>query len=202
MGCTRSGEEEYRELIKDFVTWCDSIHPLLNTAKTTRTNTWVFSWMMSWTGLPTQRLHAGMDRAVCTSLGDWHPSTSAGGFYQSVVASAFMYTVVCWGGRSLKKRDIACLDKLVRKAGSVVGAELDNQTSVTMNWLLSIIDNPNHSLHSATSRQRSSFSDRLLSLSCSTNRLRKLLLPHTIQLCTPHGEIDKRCATYTLDWAL
>ncbi|TWW71155.1 hypothetical protein D4764_17G0006380 [Takifugu flavidus] len=103
----------------------------------------------------------------------------------------------------LKKRDIACLDKLVRKAGSVVGAVLDNQTSVTMNWLLSIIDNPNHSLHSAISRQRSSFSDRLLSLSCFTNRLRKSFLPHTIQLCKPHGESDKRCATYdALDLAL
>lgn len=97
VGCPRSGQEEYRELIKDFVTWYDS----------------------------------------------------------------------------LKKRDIACLDKLVRTTGSVVGAELD------------------HSLHSTISRQRSSFSDRLLSLSCSTNRLRKSFLPHIIQLCTPHGESDK-----------
>lgn len=34
VGCTSSGQEEYRELIKDFVTVCDSNHLLLNTAKT------------------------------------------------------------------------------------------------------------------------------------------------------------------------
>ncbi|KAI3363177.1 hypothetical protein L3Q82_011547 [Scortum barcoo] len=50
-------------------------------------------------------------------------------FYQSVVASALLYAVVCWGG-SLKKKDAARLDKL-------------------------------------------SFSDTLLSLSCSTDRLRR-----------------------------
>ncbi|KAI3375847.1 hypothetical protein L3Q82_004122 [Scortum barcoo] len=34
-GCIRSGQEdEYRELIQDFVTWCDSNHLLLNTVKT------------------------------------------------------------------------------------------------------------------------------------------------------------------------
>ncbi|KAI3367054.1 hypothetical protein L3Q82_009687, partial [Scortum barcoo] len=68
-------------------------------------------------------------------------------------------------GGSLKKKDAARLDKLVRKAGSVIGTELDSLTSVaerrTLNRLLSIIDNPSHPLHSAISRQRSSFSDRL-----------------------------------------
>lgn len=34
MGCTSSGQDEYREMIKDFVTMCDSNHLLLNTAKT------------------------------------------------------------------------------------------------------------------------------------------------------------------------
>ncbi|KAI3351341.1 hypothetical protein L3Q82_005882 [Scortum barcoo] len=35
VGCIRSGQEdEYRELIKDFVTWCDLNHLLLNTTKT------------------------------------------------------------------------------------------------------------------------------------------------------------------------
>nr|XP_043885516.1 uncharacterized protein LOC122771978 [Solea senegalensis] len=35
VGCIRSGkEDEYRELIHDFVKWCDSNHLLLNTAKT------------------------------------------------------------------------------------------------------------------------------------------------------------------------
>ncbi|KAI3359147.1 hypothetical protein L3Q82_002680 [Scortum barcoo] len=92
VGCIRSGQEdEYRELIKDFVTWCDLNHLLLNTTKTremvvdfrrprphpepviikgdcvevvhTPTNTWECSWMINWTGLPTQTLCAGKDRA-------------------------------------------------------------------------------------------------------------------------------------------
>lgn len=74
-------------------------------------------------------------------------------FSQAVVVSAFLAT----------KKDVSCLDKLVRKAGSVVGTELDSLTSVaerqTLNRLLSIIDNPHHPLHSAIYRHRSSFSD-------------------------------------------
>ena len=50
-------------------------------------------------------------------------------FYQSVVASVLFYAVVCWGG-SIKKRDAGRLDKLVRKAGAVVGSELDCLTTV------------------------------------------------------------------------
>ncbi|KAI3351105.1 hypothetical protein L3Q82_005675 [Scortum barcoo] len=119
--------------------------------------------MTNWTGLPTQTLCAGKDRAACTSserLASFNICKKLLQiFYQSVVVIALLYAVVCWG-RSLKKKDAARLDKLVRKAGSVVGTELDSLTSVaerrTLNRLLTIIDNPSHPLHSAISRQRSS----------------------------------------------
>src|SRR4029434_10645759 len=39
------------------------------------------------------------------------------------------YAEVCWGG-SIKKRDAGRLDRLVRKAGAVVGTELDCLTTV------------------------------------------------------------------------
>ena len=52
-------------------------------------------------------------------------------FHQSVVASVLFYAVVCWGG-SIKKRDAGRLDRLVRKAGAVVGTELDCLTTVNM----------------------------------------------------------------------
>ncbi|XP_065809417.1 uncharacterized protein [Labrus bergylta] len=78
-------------------------------------------------------------------------------FYQSVVASVLFYAVVCWGGSS-KKRDAAQLDRLVRKAGSVVDAELDSLVTVaerrTLNRTLSIMDNTHHPLHSTFTRQR------------------------------------------------
>ncbi|KAI3361742.1 hypothetical protein L3Q82_001955 [Scortum barcoo] len=208
VGCIRSGQEdEYRELIKDFVTWCDLNHLLLNTTKTREmvvdfrrprphhpepviikgdcvevVHTYKYLGVqlddkLDWTANTDALCRKGQSRLyflrrlasfnICKKLLQI--------FYQSVVASALLYAVVCWGG-SLKKKDAARLDKLVRKAGSVVGTELDSLTSVaerrTLNRLLSIIDNPSHPLHSAISRQRSSFSDRLLSLSCSTDRLR------------------------------
>ena len=105
-------------------------------------------------------------------------------FYQSVVASILFYAVVCWGG-SIKKRDAGRLDRLVRKAGAVVGTELDCLTTVaerrTLSRLLTLLDN-DHPLHRTLNRQRSTFSGRLLSLSCSSDRLRKSFVPRAIQL--------------------
>ena len=99
--------------------------------------------------------------------------------------SVLFYVVVCWGG-SMKKRDAGRLDRLVRRAGAVVGMELDCLTSVaekrTLSRLLTILDNDHHPLHSTINGQRSIFSGRLLSLSCSSDRLRKSFVPRAIQL--------------------
>lgn len=46
-------------------------------------------------------------------------------FYQADVASALFYAVVCWGGSS-GASNTNRLKKLIRKAGSVIGCELDN----------------------------------------------------------------------------
>ncbi|KAI4880985.1 hypothetical protein NFI96_013666 [Prochilodus magdalenae] len=106
-------------------------------------------------------------------------------FYQSVVASVLFYAVVCWGG-SISKRDAGRLDRLVRKAGSVLGLELESLTPLAerraLSKLLHIMDNVHHPLHSTIIRQRSSFSGRLLSQSCSTDRLRKSFVPQAIKL--------------------
>ncbi|KAI4888859.1 hypothetical protein NFI96_007029, partial [Prochilodus magdalenae] len=106
-------------------------------------------------------------------------------FYQSVVASVLFYAVVCWGG-SISKRDAGRLDRLVRKAGSVLGLELESLTPLAerraLNKLLNIMDNVHHPLHTTIIRQRSSFSGRLLSQSCSTDRLRKSFVPQAIRL--------------------
>ena len=106
-------------------------------------------------------------------------------FYQSVVASILFYAVVCWGG-SIKKRDAGRLDRLVGKGGAVVGTELDCLTTVaesrTLSRLLTILDNVHHPLHTTLYGQRSIFSGRLLSLSCSTDRLRRSFVPRAIQL--------------------
>ncbi|KAI4895043.1 hypothetical protein NFI96_016161 [Prochilodus magdalenae] len=97
-------------------------------------------------------------------------------FYQTVVSSCLFYAVVCWGG-SIKKRDEMRLDKLVRRAGSVVGVELDSVVKVaerrTLHKLLCIMDDDGHPLHTIIMDRRSKFSGRLLSQSCSTDRLRR-----------------------------
>ncbi|KAI3356409.1 hypothetical protein L3Q82_017217 [Scortum barcoo] len=82
-------------------------------------------------------------------------------FYQSVVASVLFYTVVCWGG-SISKKDTSRLDKLIRRAGSVVvGTKLDSLVTVaesrTLDKLLDIMDNASHPLHTVISNQRSLF---------------------------------------------
>ncbi|XP_051278345.1 uncharacterized protein LOC127375945 [Dicentrarchus labrax] len=201
---------------RTFVTWCDSNHLRLNTTKTKEmvvdlrrprahpepvtinsdhvelVQTYKYLGVhlddrLDWTANTDALCRRGQSRLyflrrlasfnICKKLLQI--------FYQTVVASALFYTAVCWGG-SIKKKDASRLDKLVRKAGSVLGTELDRLTSVAerraLNRLLSIMDNPLHPLHSTIYRQRSSFSDRLLSLSYSTERLRRSFLPHAIRL--------------------
>ena len=64
-------------------------------------------------------------------------------FYQLVVASVLLSAVVCRGGGT-QKRDAMRLDRLVRRAGSMVGTELDALMSLaerrTLNKLLSVMD--------------------------------------------------------------
>ena len=76
-------------------------------------------------------------------------------FYRSVVESALFFVVACWGG-SIKKRDALRLDKLVRKAASVVGKELESMTSVAERRALSrfrsIMENPEYPLHCTIQR--------------------------------------------------
>ncbi|KAI3373838.1 hypothetical protein L3Q82_022416, partial [Scortum barcoo] len=69
-------------------------------------------------------------------------------------------------GGSISKKDTSRLDKLIRRAGSVVGTKLDSLVTVaesrTLDKLLDIMDNASHPLHTVISNQRSLFSERLL----------------------------------------
>ena len=105
--------------------------------------------------------------------------------YQSVVASTIFFAAVCWGS-SIRASDTNRLDKIIKKAGSVLGLRLESFESVverrTLKKLLSIIDNDQHPLHHTVVRQRSTFSHRLLQLRCRRDRYRKSFLPHAITL--------------------
>ena len=106
-------------------------------------------------------------------------------FYQSVVASAIFFAVTCWGS-GMKVADTNRLNKLIRRAGDVVGEELDTLTIGSARRMLSrlqsILDNVSHPLYDTLAQQRSTFSRRLLSPRCTTERHRKSFLPVVIKL--------------------
>ena len=71
-------------------------------------------------------------------------------FYQSVMASVLFFGIACWGGHN-RASDTHDLDRLVRRAGSVVGSQLEGVEVVarkrTASKLDSILKNPSHPLH-------------------------------------------------------
>ncbi|XP_059209473.1 immunoglobulin lambda-like polypeptide 1 [Centropristis striata] len=99
---------------------------------------------------------------------------------QSVVASTIFFAVVSWGV-GIKARDANRLNKLIRKAESVVGSKLVTLEEVVedrmLAKLLAVMDNPSHPLHKTLDKLKSSFSHRLIQPRCSKERYRKSFLP-------------------------
>ncbi|TWW64117.1 hypothetical protein D4764_03G0011250 [Takifugu flavidus] len=62
---------------------------------------------------------------------DWTHNTDALTFYDSMVASVIFYAVVCWSCGS-SERDRKRLNKLVRRAGSVLDCSLDSIDEVVL----------------------------------------------------------------------
>ena len=209
-------EEEYRAVVSDFVEWSGRNHLLLNVAKTremvidfrrNRTATQPLCILgenvtvvedykflgvhldnrLNWRTNTEAVYKKGMSRLyflrklrsfnVCSKMLEM--------FYQSVVASALLFAAVCWGS-SIGAGDTNRLNKLIKKAGSVIGCKLDTfQGTVerrTLDKLFSILDNPEHPLHNLLDRQRSTFSNRLIQLRCRKDRYRKSFLPNAISI--------------------
>ena len=106
-------------------------------------------------------------------------------FYQSVVASTILFAVVCWGSR-LRAADTNKISRIIRKAGSVLGVQLDFLVEVSERRmpckLYSILDNNAHPLHQVLTTSRSTFSNRLIPPRYNTECLRKSFLPVAIRL--------------------
>ncbi|XP_068424979.1 uncharacterized protein [Clinocottus analis] len=70
-------------------------------------------------------------------------------FYQSVVASVLYFSIVCWGS-SIGAGDTNRLNKLVKKAGSIIGCKQEHLEQLverrTLKKLLSMLENPDHPL--------------------------------------------------------
>ena len=106
-------------------------------------------------------------------------------FYDSVVASAIFYVVVCWAA------DRKQLNRLRRKASSVLGSPLDTVEVLgdrrMAAKLSSRLDNVSHPLQDTLSSLCSSFSDRLLHPRCLTERYRRSFLPAVVRLYNHHS---------------
>ena len=207
---------EYRELVNNFAAWSRSNHLLLNTSKTKemvldfrRSRPPVQPVSIEGADVEVVSSYKYLGVLLDDKL-DWSANTDAlyrkgqtrlyqlrrlksfeicgtllRMVYQSVVASVLFYAVVCWGGNT-KKRDTNRLDKLVKRASSVIGEQMEDIVTVqerrSLDRLLSIMDNVRHPLHPTLVGQRSLFSGRLRSQSCSTDRLRRSFVPRAISL--------------------
>ena len=111
-------------------------------------------------------------------------------FYDSVVASAIFYGVACWGS-SISTADRKRLDKLTKKAGSVLGCSLDSVEVVgerRMTAKLSaMMSNDSHPMKDSISALESTFSDRLLHPRCVKERFRRSFLPAAVRLHNQHS---------------
>ena len=75
-------------------------------------------------------------------------------FYQSVVASAIFFGLVCWGSR-LRAADANKINKIIRKAGSVPRVQIDSLLVVSERRMLC-------KLHSILDNNTTTFSTRCL----------------------------------------
>ena len=95
--------------------------------------------------------------------------------------------MVYWGG-GIKAKDANKLNKLIKKAGKVIGSKLVTLEEVVEERLLAkvlaIRANTSHPLHDMIARQMStlSFSNRLIQPRCLRERDRRSFLPSAIRL--------------------
>ena len=106
-------------------------------------------------------------------------------FFETVVASAIFFGVVCWSS-SITAADRKRLDKLIKKASSVLGCPLDSVQVVGERRMIaklsSLMDNVSHPMQDTITALSSSFSDRLLHPKCVKERFRRSFLPAAVRL--------------------
>ena len=126
--------------------------------------------------LPRKLMSFGVQGALLTS------------FYDSVVASAIFYGVVCWSS-SISAADRKRLDKLIKRASSTLGCPSDSVQVVgesrMMDKLSSLLMQESHPLQDTISALGSSFSKRLIH-KCVKERYRRSFLPAAVRLYNQH----------------
>ncbi|KAI3353943.1 hypothetical protein L3Q82_005147 [Scortum barcoo] len=128
VGCiTRGLKEGYRSVVDRFVEWYGLNHLQLNVTKTKEL-------VVDFRKQRTLSVNSVTIRGTEVDIVDSYKLRSFNVmlhmFYYSVVSSVIFYAVVCWGSR-LKTADTNRLNKFIRRAGSVLGFELESVAEVS-----------------------------------------------------------------------
>ncbi|TWW55971.1 hypothetical protein D4764_09G0010210 [Takifugu flavidus] len=187
VGLITDGDDmEYRGLVQDFVDRSLWNNLQINTSKTKELVV-DFSRCNNPTPAPVNILGTDVDVVESykrlRSFGVQGPLLRT--FYDSVVGSALFYGIVCWSS-SITDRDRKRMDRLVRRASSVLGSPLDSVEVVgngrMMAKLSSMLNNTSHPLQDTLTALGSSFSERLLHPRCAKERYRRSFLPAAVRL--------------------
>lgn len=104
---------------------------------------------------------------------------------QSILARVLFYAVVCCRGCGISSVDRNSINKLIGKAGSIIGLTPDSLKVIiqqrTGRKLKSVKENENHPVFLA-----SSFSERLVMPRCSSERFKKSFVPAAVKFCYGH----------------
>ncbi len=106
-------------------------------------------------------------------------------FYNAVICSIIMFDSVCWGG-NISKLDRGRLEKIVKKAGHIVGKPLDSLRLYTKRdctqKLMQILNDPTHPIRHYLDSRRSNMSGRFLLPRTNTNRYKVSFLPSALSV--------------------
>ncbi|KAL6463079.1 hypothetical protein MHYP_G00274700 [Metynnis hypsauchen] len=196
VGCiSRGDEDEYRATVKDFVTWCERNHLQLNVTKTKELVVDLRRDKVPVT--PVSIRGVSVDTVEDPSYKYLDVI-----FYESVVASAVLYAVACWGSR-LRAADANRLSKLIHKAGDAVGVELDSLTAVserrTLSKLQAIMDNGSHPLYD-TLQEHHTDADKEPYCSSNFGKNRPGQDPHGPSQSSPSSVPTGRCPQDAAGW--
>ena len=105
-------------------------------------------------------------------------------FYNAVICSSIMFGSICWGG-NISKLDRGRLEKIVKKAGQVVGKPLDSFKTLhekrLYRKLMQILNDPRHPMRHYFDSRRSNRSGRFLLPRTNTKRYKASFYPRLSQ---------------------
>ena len=106
-------------------------------------------------------------------------------FYNAVICSIIVYGSVCWS-RNISKFDRGRLEKIVNKAGHVVGMPLDSFKTLyekrLFKTLMQILNDPTHPMRHYFDSRRSNRSGRYLLPKTNTNCQKASFLPSALSV--------------------